>query len=98
VFGEARFRGRVERILQRPPEAAEAPAAVRAREAELRAFAGLTRIAQLRWMVERSLAVWAARDEPRSARELRSMLDVERRLRSLEQLERLAPPQTDDAT
>jgi hypothetical protein len=49
VFGEARFRGRVERILQRPPEAAEAPEAVRAREAELSVFDGLSRIAQLRW-------------------------------------------------
>jgi hypothetical protein len=91
IFGDARFRGRVERILQRPPEAAEAPEAIRAREAELRAFAKLTPTAQMRWMFERRLALWAARDEPPSTRELLSMADLYRRLHSLEQLERLAP-------
>ncbi len=98
VFGDVRFRGRVERILACPAEAAESPEALGAREAELRVFAGLSRAGQLRWLLERQLKALAVRDEPTSARELRTLLDVERRLLSLEQMERLRPrPRSDEA-
>ena len=89
VFGNAALRGRVERILARPVEAVESPEALEEREAELDRFAGLSCAGQFRWLLERRLAVLARRDEPASARELRSLLDVDRRLRSIEQFERL---------
>ena len=89
VFGDARFRGRVERILSRAADAAEAPEAVRAREAELREFARLDRAGQMRWLLDRRLALWAARDDGPSARELLALLEADRRLQTLETLERL---------
>lgn len=89
VFGDAALRGRVERILAGPAEAAESPAAVRARESELREFAELGRAGQLRWLFERRLTALAERDESTSAGELRALVDLDRRLRALEHLERL---------
>jgi hypothetical protein len=89
VFGHVRFRGRVERILKRPADPAERPEAVRARAAELRHFEQLDQAGQLRWLLERSLAIWAARDSGPPGRELLALLKAERQLRALEQLERL---------
>jgi hypothetical protein len=89
VFGDARLRGRVERILASPAEAAESPDAVLVREAELRAFALLSDAGRLRWLFERRLTALAERDESTSAQELRALLDVDRQLRSLDQLARL---------
>lgn len=89
VFGDARFRGRVERILRRPTDAAEAPEAVQAREADLREFERLDRAGQLRWLLDRRLAMWAAREEGPSGRELRSLVEVDHQLRMLEAFNRL---------
>ncbi len=89
VFGDVRLRGRVERILNRPADAAEEPEAVRAREAELTEFGRLNRAGQLRWLLDRRLAAWAAREGGPSGRELLALLEAERRLRSLEEVDRL---------
>ena len=74
VFGDVRLRGRVERILNRPADAAEEPEAVRAREAELTEFGRLNRAGQLRWLLDRRLAAWAAREGGPSGRELLALL------------------------
>ena len=89
VFGDARLRGRVERILNRPADAAEEPEAVRAREAELTEFGCLDRVAQVRWLLDRRLADWAARDGGPSGRELLALLKAEGQLRSFEEFDRL---------
>jgi len=91
VFGDVRFRGRVERILRSPADSAESPEAVAAREEELRFFEGLGGTAQLRWLHQRMTRSLAQRDDPPSPGDLRALIDSDRRLRALEQLERLAP-------
>jgi hypothetical protein len=90
VFGSSRYRGRVERILDRPADAAEQPEVIAARAAELAAFEGMSPTEQLRFLLDRSLHALAERDEPPSARTLLALVNLDRRLRSLEQLERLS--------
>ena len=95
VFGDERFRSRVERIL-RPgrepiPRAALGRPARSPEEVEacLREFASLGQTAQLRWLYELQLEVFVARETPASARELRMMLDVLRQVEAREELERV---------
>jgi hypothetical protein len=89
VFGDIRFRGRVQRILEKPPDTKEEPEAMAARADELEAFARLSRTGQMRLLLDRRLRQLAERDEPPAPRTLLMLVDLERRLRSLEQLERL---------
>jgi hypothetical protein len=91
VFGDARFRGRVERILRRP---ASEPAVVSLPlEPELEGIDPLElgTDALIRLLFERRLAWLAATGKAPSFGELRSMLEVQRRLEATEALERLQP-------
>jgi hypothetical protein len=90
VFGSSRYRGRVERILDRLADAAERPEVIAARAAELAAFEGMDPTEQLRFLFDRNLRALAGRDEPPSARTLLTLVNLDRRLRSLEQLERMS--------
>jgi hypothetical protein len=83
VFGNARFRGRVERILQRPLPAGQIPAA--AGEALL---AELGETALIRLLFERRLAWLASRETPPSMAELEKVLKVQLLLWHREALER----------
>ena len=91
VFGDARFRGRVERILHRP--AAE-PVAVRLPLEP--ALEGIDPLelgtdALIRLLFERRLAWLAASGKAPSFSELRALLEVQRRLAAAEALEQLRP-------
>jgi hypothetical protein len=91
VFGDARFRGRVERILRRPAsEPAVVPLPL---EPELEGIDPLElgTDALIRLLFERRLAWLAATGKAPSFGELRSMLEVQRRLEATEALERLQP-------
>ena len=90
-FGDARFRGRVERILHRP--ASEPVAVALPLEPELEGIDPLElgTNALIRLLFERRLAWLAATGKAPSFGELRSMLEVQRRLEAAEQLERLRP-------
>jgi hypothetical protein len=91
VFGDARFRGRVERILHRP--AGEPVAVSLPLEPELEGIDPLElgTNALIRLLFERRLAWLAATGKAPSFSELRSMLEVQRRLDAAEALERLRP-------
>jgi hypothetical protein len=92
VFGDCRYRGRVERILRRGPAAASASSPTRAEGWAVDADAsGLGSTALLRVLFERRLAWLVESDKVPSARELRALFDVERRLETLELLERTRP-------
>jgi hypothetical protein len=91
VFGDARFRGRVERILRcsganartNPSPTDPAPDGVDLSELEGTAL--------IRGLFERRLARWAKSGETPSMNELRNLLDVQRRLEAAEAVERLRP-------
>jgi hypothetical protein len=92
VFGDARFRGRVERILHRP--AAE-PVAAASLPLEP-ALDGIDPLelgtnALIRLLFERRLTWLAASGKAPSFSELRSLLEVQRRLAAAEALEQLRP-------
>ena len=91
VFGDARFRGRVERILRRP--ASEPVAVALPLEPELEGIDPLElgTNALIRLLFERRLAWLAATGKAPSFGELRSMLEVQRRLEAAEALEQLQP-------
>jgi hypothetical protein len=91
VFGDARFRGRVERILHRP--ASEPVAVSLPLEPELEGIDPLElgTNALIRLLFERRLAWLAATGKAPSFSELRSMLEVQRRLDAAEALEQLRP-------
>jgi hypothetical protein len=98
VFGDARFRGRVERILRRPAgEPAVVPLPL---EPELEGIDPLElgRDALIRLLFERRLAWLAATGKAPSFGELRSMLEVQRRLDAADVLERLRPKPKDVMT
>ena len=91
VFGDARFRGRVERILHRP--SSQAVAATVPLEPALAGIdpAALGTTELIRLLLERRLAWLAANGKVPSFRELRSLLEVQRRLEAAEALEQLRP-------
>src|SRR3954447_3904790 len=62
VFGDARFRGRVERVLRAEVPLGEARARAVQAEAELAEFEGLSDVGQLRWLYERVAARLARRE------------------------------------
>jgi hypothetical protein len=92
VFGDARFRGRVERILHRP--AGEPAAVAVALEPALEGVdvgeLGTTEL--IRLLFERRLAWLTANGKVPSFKELHSLLEVQRRLEAAEALEQLRPP------
>jgi hypothetical protein len=90
VFGEARFRGRVERIL-RPPAALEPVGLPPLADLPLEEtdFSQLSWTALIRLLFERRLGSWAASGKAPPASELRNLLDVQRRLEALEAFERI---------
>jgi hypothetical protein len=98
VFGEARFRGRVERILGRP--AGEPVAVSLPLEPELEGIDPLElgTDALIRLLFERRLAWLATNGKAPSLSELRSLLEVQRRLRAAEAVERLRPKRKDGMT
>ena len=89
VFGDARFRGRVERIL-RPPAAAGPLALLSAAVPLLEGVdvAALGTTASIRLLLERRLAYWLASGAAPSVGELRNLLEVQRRLEAAESVER----------
>jgi hypothetical protein len=89
VFGEARFRGRVERILRGKPDTDDAVQAAQLRAAQVAEFMALPRTEQLRRLLERRFEELFLRDTATSARELLSLLAVDRQIRNLETVERL---------
>jgi hypothetical protein len=91
VFGDARFRGRVERILHRP--AAEPVAVALPLEPMLEGIDPLElgTTALIRLLFERRLAWLAANGKAPSFRELHSLLEVQRRLAAAEAAEQLRP-------
>lgn len=90
VFGDARYRGRVERILAKPARSAAGslslPADPLLEDVDFSAL-GTTELTRL--LVERRLAWWAASGKAPPMSELKVLLDVERRLQAFEQVERL---------
>lgn len=88
VFGERRFRGRVERILKTvEPVAVVGVAEDRRRAVE--EFMVLPRVEQFRRLLDRRMAELAGRDDAASPRELLGLLNLDRQIRALETLERL---------
>jgi hypothetical protein len=88
VFGDTRYRGRVERILK--ARNGDGPAAF---DPEFPPFEieGLSDLEVMREFFRRRLRLWAASGKAPSPSEQRGLLDVKRRLDSLETLERLRP-------
>jgi len=91
VFGDSRFRGRVERILRRP---ATEPVAVSVPLEP--ALEGIDPLelgtnALIRLLFERRLAWLTASGKAPSFSELRALLEVQRRLAAAEALETLLP-------
>jgi hypothetical protein len=83
VFGDARFRGRVERILARgasplPPAAPEGAG-----------LDGLAPVEAIKVLFERRLAVLLAGEVTPSMSELQKLLDVSRRLDAIAMVERM---------
>jgi hypothetical protein len=83
VFGDARYRGRVERILAGssrgfPPDGAEGVS-----------LEGLAPVDAIRVLYERRLALLLAGEVAPSMTELQKLLDVQRRLDAFDGLERL---------
>jgi hypothetical protein len=87
VFGDARYRGRVERIL-RPPALAAGEGAAGSVFPPIE-IAGLEWVEVFRLFLERRSAVWAASGKAPLASEMRAMVDLWRRLGEMEALERL---------
>ena len=89
VFGDARFRGRVERILRRPSEL-NPPTNPLLTDVALEGvnLGGLEGTALIRLLFERRLARLAASGQAPSMNELRNLLDVQRRLEAAEAVER----------
>jgi hypothetical protein len=85
VFGDRRYRGRVERILQRPVE----PGPDAERSLEEIDLDRIDSAALLRLLFERRLRSWALSGRAPSMSELRTALDVRRQLETLESLERI---------
>jgi hypothetical protein len=83
VFGDRRYRGRVERILRKPVPARPAGTAVEGIGLE-----GLSDRAALRVLYERRLAEMLAAEVPPSMNEVHRMLDVGQRLDALAEQER----------
>jgi hypothetical protein len=96
VFGDARFRGRVERILRRP--SAEPVAVAVATDPALEGvdLAELGTTALIRLLFERRLAWLATSGKAPSLSELRSLLEVQRQLEAAEALEQLRPRPEDE--
>jgi hypothetical protein len=82
VFGDARYRGRVERIL------ATGVAGLAAAPGEL-SLDGLAPMEAIRVLYERRLAVLLAGDVAPSMTELQKLLEVQRRLDAFAEYERL---------
>jgi hypothetical protein len=89
VFGDVRFRGRVERIVPQPSEGKPLtnpsptdPAPERVDVSQLEGTA------LIRLLFERRLAWWKASGQAPSMNELRNLLDVQRRLEAAEAVER----------
>jgi len=94
VFGDRRFRGRVERILRKPAKQGSSSAKRRIRGAAVPGTPAET-TKWLRAAFDRLQATIDAGEVELSLREIRSLMDVARRLEAREQLERLRPPQRD---
>jgi hypothetical protein len=89
VFGDVRFRGRVERILRQPSEGNALPNASLTDPAlEGVDVSELEGTALIRLLFERRLAWWTASGQAPSMNELRNSLDVQRRLEAAEAVER----------
>jgi len=87
VFGEARFRGRVERILRAPLADSEIPSGEGVGGGSIDVGA-LGTTAVMRQLFERRLA-WVSQSPERvSMNELRNLFEVERRLAVMEEIER----------
>jgi hypothetical protein len=93
VFGEVRFRGRVERILAVPVSVPDEASAGSKSEGGVRPeafdFTGLSHGAAIRLLFERRLADLGESGEAPSVTEVRGLLDVLRRLEALEAVERI---------
>ena len=90
MFGDKRFRGRVERILATPVTASVTSAVPMSTDAALEAvdIASMETPTLIRLLVRRRLEALAASGEEPSLTELRSLLDLERRLMAFDELER----------
>lgn len=84
VFGDARLRGRVERILAAHESASGSVPTAAADAADLQ---GLSQMEALKVLFERRLAALLADEEPPSMNELHRLLDVQRQLESYELVE-----------
>ena len=84
VFGDARLRGRVERILKGNEGEQPQPT-----EPEPLAIEGLSTLEVFTLLFERRLAAIAAAGGKVSMNELRNLLDVQRRLEAWETVERM---------
>lgn len=89
VFGDARYRGRVERILHKPATSATAAPLVADPLLEGIDVTELGTVRSTRLLLERLLASWVSSGETPSATELKTLLELERRLQAFESVERL---------
>jgi len=90
VFGDARYRGRVERIVRgaRGQLPCQKPGIVWPQRPDL---TGLAPVEALRALFEWRLAVWAVSEEPPSMTQLAAMVRVQVALEGMERVERLRP-------
>jgi hypothetical protein len=87
VFGDVRYRGRVERILH--PSALAADEGAAGSEFPPIEIAGLEWVEVFRLLLERRAAMWATSGKAPPASEIRTMVDLWRRLDEMETLGRL---------
>ena len=89
VFGHARLRGRVERILSRSATHDKRPPSPALVAAELERFEQLSPIEQTLFLFKRRTRLLAERDDPPSARELNALLRLALTLEAQDEVERL---------
>src|SRR5713101_5426842 len=88
VFGDARYRGRVERILGKPVGSATGAPLVADPLLEGVDVTELGTVPSTRFLLERLLASWVSGGKTPSASELKTLLELERRLQAFESVER----------
>jgi hypothetical protein len=89
VFGDVRLRGRVERIIKQDRDDGEAGSGSRVADVAEVEVSELSGHELVRLLLQRRLAWLAESGKAPPARELRDLLEVERRLQAVEALEQL---------
>ncbi len=92
VFGDRRYRGRVERILARPLEDTR----VRAASGEEYDGVDLATVEAVRVLLGQTLRAWLAEGVAPSLSQLKTALEIEQRLETIALIKRLRPGRDED--